>query len=280
MNARLDSLFPSDGVYALSSLGRDVLRGSDTTLSAAEVEFLVRVDGVLTLAQIGAGMPGVSSGDFDTIVFRMRERALIVAVHVDPVAARMQASLNLLSQTSGNTAADTGVSSLKTSGFYVEIARARSPKHARQPGQALSAIVVEDEPTLAKFIQTYLAFEGFSVRVAGSRSEIVAEFSKPPIPDLVVLDVLLPDADGFDILLRLRNHKALHDVPVIMLTGNATREAVLKGMAAGADGYVTKPFDAESLMRAVRIVVGLAEPTGNGGEQDPWVHRDASPWKG
>lgn len=280
MNARLDSLFPSDGVYALSPLGRDVLRGSDTTLSAAEVEFLVRVDGVLTLAQIGAGMPGVSPGDFDAIVLRMRERALIAEVHVDPVAARMQASLNLLSQTSGNTAADTGLSSLKTSGFYVEIARARASKRARQPGEALSAIVVEDEPTLAKFIKTYLSFEGFSVRVAGSRSEIVAEFSKPPIPDLVVLDVLLPDADGFDILLRLRNHKALHDVPVIMLTGNATREAVLKGMAAGADGYVTKPFDAESLMRAVRIVVGLAEPAGTGGEQDPWVHRDASPWKG
>ncbi len=268
-----------DGVFALSLSGSDALRGSDATLSAAETEFLIRVDGVVALAQIRASMAGVTPGDFDAIVHRMRERRFITAVDVDPVAARMQASLNLFSRSSGD-AADTGVSSLKTSGFYVEIARARFPKRVRQPGEALSAVVVEDEPTLAKFIQTYLSFDGFSVRLAANRTEIVAELSKPPIPDLVLLDVLLPDADGFDILLRLRQHKALHNVPVIMLTGKATRESVLKGMAAGADGYVTKPFDAESLMRAVRTVVGLAEPAGTEKEQDPWMHRDANPWKG
>ena len=269
-----------DGVFALSLPGSDALRGGDTTLSGAEIEFLIRIDGAVTLAQIRAGMPGVAPAGFDAIVQRMRERGFITEVNVDPVAASMQASLNLFSRSSGDASVDTGVSTLKTSGFYVEIARARFPKRVRQPGEALSAIVVEDEPTLAKFIQTYLSFEGFSVRLAANRSEVVAEFSKPPIPDVVLLDVLLPDADGFDILVRLRQHKALHDVPVIMLTGKATREAVLKGMAAGADGYVTKPFDAESLMRAVRTVVGLAEPAGTGKEPDPWVHRDADPWKG
>lgn len=266
-----------DGVFAVSPAGSDALRSSDRSLSAAEVEFLVRVDGTVPLAQVRASMPGISPVDFEAVVHRMRQRGFIAPVHVDPVAARMQASLDLLS---GDAAADTGVSSLKSSGFYVEIARARATERVRQPGRALSAIVVEDEPTLAKFIQTYLSFDGFIVRLAASRSEIVAEFSKPPIPDVVLLDVQLPDADGFDVLVRLRQHKALHDVPVIMLTGKATREAVLKGMAAGADGYVTKPFDAESLMRAVRTVVGLADPTPTDKEPDPWLHRDASPWKG
>lgn len=269
-----------DDVFALSPLGRNELRGSDTTLSPAEVEFLIRVDGALSLPQIHATMPGVAAGDFDAIVRRMRNRGLLAAVHLDPVAARMQASLNLLSQPSGDAAADSGVSSLNASGFYVEIARARFPKRVLQPGESLSAIVVEDEPTLARFIQSYLAFEGFTVRLASNRSEIEAEFSKPPIADVVLLDVLLPDADGFDVLRRLRNHKALHNVPVIMLTGKATREAVLRGMAAGADGYVTKPFDAESLMHAVRTVVGLAEPAKPETKQDPWAHRDAGSWKG
>ncbi|HEX5286259.1 MAG TPA: response regulator, partial [Polaromonas sp.] len=93
--------------------------------------------------------------------------------------------------------------------------------------------------------------------VAGCRAEIVAEIRKPPIPDLVLLDVMMPDADGFDILLRIRSHPALKDVPVIMLTAKASREAVLKGLAGGADGYITKPVETESLLQAVRTVVGL-----------------------
>jgi two-component system, OmpR family, response regulator len=70
---------------------------------------------------------------------------------------------------------------------------------------------------------------------------------------------MLPDADGFDILLRVRQHPVLKDVPVIMLTGKATREAVLKGIAAGADGYITKPFEPHALLRAVRTVLGLPQ---------------------
>ncbi|MDP3757650.1 response regulator transcription factor, partial [Polaromonas sp.] len=132
------------------------------------------------------------------------------------------------------------------------------------------------EPMLAKFIQTYLSFEGFQVRLAGNRAEVVAEFRKQPVPDLILLDVMLPDADGFDILLRLRQHPALKNVPVIMLTGKATRESVIKGLASGADGYVTKPFEADALMRAVRTVVGLPEdPAASGAAPDPWVNRDA-----
>ena len=64
---------------------------------------------------------------------------------------------------------------------------------------------------------------------------------------------------GYYVLLRLRQHPALKNVPVIMLTGKATREAVLKGLAGGADGYVTKPFEADALMHVVRTVLGLAD---------------------
>jgi DNA-binding response OmpR family regulator len=57
----------------------------------------------------------------------------------------------------------------------------------------------------------------------------------------------------------VRQHPALKDVPVVMLTGKATREAVLKGIAGGADGYITKPFEPEALLRAVRTVLGLPD---------------------
>ncbi|MFL6692386.1 MAG: response regulator transcription factor [Ramlibacter sp.] len=124
-------------------------------------------------------------------------------------------------------------------------------------------VVVEDDPQLASFTATLLSLSGFAVRKAGNRAEVVNEIRRPPRPDLILLDVVLPDADGFDILARLRQHPVLKDVPVIMLTGKATREAVLRGIATGADGYITKPFEPHALLRAVRTVLGLPdEPAG------------------
>jgi DNA-binding response OmpR family regulator len=95
-----------------------------------------------------------------------------------------------------------------------------------------------------------------ATRVAGNRQQVLDEFRKPPVPDLVLLDVVLPDINGFEVLASLRRHPSFRQVPVIMLTGKATREAVLQGLAGGADGYVTKPFEPEALMNAVHTVLG------------------------
>ena len=274
MHARVPEM---SEVYALTASGEHELRGSVTTLSPVQLEFLVRVDGSLSLAQIHAGMPTLAAEAFTALFRALRDRRLLAPAQVDALGLQLQASLNQLTFPVSDAKADAGLSSLRSSGFYVEIARERLPGLPRVPGEALSAVVVEDEPTLARFIQSYLAFEGFQVRLASNRSEIIAELSKAPIPDLILLDVQLPDADGFDILARVRQHKALNSVPVIMLTGKATREAVLKGMAGGADGYVTKPFEAESLLRVVRAVVGL--PAAPEQPRNPWASRDAGSWK-
>ena len=70
----------------------------------------------------------------------------------------------------------------------------------------------------------------------------------------------LPDANGFDILAKFRLHPVLKSMPVIMLTAEASREAVLKGLRGGANGYVTKPFEADMLINAVKTVLGLSAP--------------------
>lgn len=265
-------------IYALTSQGETELRGSVTTLSSAQIELLVRIDGVLTLAQIRAGMPAISAEVFTSTFNGLLDRRLLAVAEVDPFAEQFQTHLNQLSLSRAEAEADSGASSLRRTGYYVGIARKRGAARTLAPGRLLSAIVVEDDPMLAKFIQTYLSFEGFQVRLAGNRAEVVAEFRQFPIPDLILLDVMLPDADGFDILLRLRQHPALKNVPVIMLTGKATREAVIKGLAGGADGYITKPFEVDALMRAVRTVVGLPEePALSNNPKDPWVNKDAKP---
>ena len=73
----------------------------------------------------------------------------------------------------------------------------------------------------------------------------------------MLLDVVLPDIDGFEVLTRLKQHDVLKTIPVIMMTAKATREAVLKGLQRGADGYITKPFDVDIISHAIHSVLGL-----------------------
>lgn len=244
-------------VYAVTPEGGQELRSSATTIPLPEVELLVRLNGILTLAQIRRGMSADAAATFDKTLYMLVSKGFVALVQPDPFAASMKFGFSPMALTEAVAEADACAESLKTSHFYVRIARKREPPRVRAAGERLSVILIDDEPQLAKFLSHYLTFEGFDVRVAGCRAEIVAEIRKPPIPDLVLLDVMMPDADGFDILLRIRSHPALKDVPVIMLTAKASREAVLKGLAGGADGYLTKPVETESLLQAVRTVVGL-----------------------
>ena len=265
-------------IYMPTAAGQHELHSSATNLSASEIELLVRMDGALTLAQIRAGMPTTSDEAFAGALDRLLARRLVSLVELDAFALNMQASLERMAVSVGKSEADAGLSSLKRTGYFVRIARKRASVRAPAQGQVLTAVVVEDDPQLAKFVRSYLSFEGFKVRTAGNRAEVLAEFKKRPVPDLVLLDVMLPDVDGFDILINLRRTAAFTQVPIIMLTGKTTREAVLKGLNCGADGYITKPFEPEALMAAVQTVMGSSEPDSllaASQLSDPWVNGDA-----
>lgn len=248
-----------DGIYALTSKGQLELRGSATSISAREVDLLVRFDGALSLTQIQQAMGAAAIDAFDSTLTTLIAKGLAEPVQPDPFSQSLTFQFNSSALTQSDAEADACAASLRKSNYYVRIARSRGPARLRAPRERLSALVVDDEPQLAKFLSHLLTFEGFDVRVAGSRAEVVEEFRKPPIPDLVLLDVMLPDADGFDILLRVRAHQALKDVPIIMLTAKSSREAVLKGLTGGADGYVTKPVEPDALLQAVRTVMGSSE---------------------
>lgn len=262
----------NDETYALTPLGESELRGGATRLSASHINVLVRLDGVLNLGQLLAGMSPADSAVFTAALQDLRDRRLVQRVEIDPFTAQWNADLQKLTQGVGAEQADAGLKSLQRAGFFVEIARQRGAPPVRRPGEALNVVVVEDDPQLASFTCTLLSLSGFAVRQAGDRAQVVNEIRRPPRPDLILLDVMLPDADGFDILARVRQHPVLKDVPVIMLTGKATREAVIKGIAAGADGYITKPFEPHALLRAVRTVLGLPADDA-GGER--WANPDA-----
>lgn len=258
-------LFPEE-IHALSPLGEAELRGGATRLTAAQINVLVRIDGTLDVAQLTRGMDAAQRAAFTSTLKDLRDLRLVQRLEVDPFTAQWNADVKQLSRVAGKEEADASLASLQRAGFFVEIARQRGAPPQRQPGEALQVVVVEDDPQLASFTATLLSLSGFAVRQAGTREQVVHEIRRPPRPDLILLDVVLPDADGFDILMRVRQHPVLKEVPVIMLTGKATREAVLKGIAAGADGYITKPFEPHALLRAVRAVLGLPEQ----GAGDTW----------
>lgn len=248
--------------YGLTRIGEQELQGGSTTLSPDELDLLVRIDPGLTVAQLRIAT-GLAPLAFDRLFSRLESVHLIAPVMQDTFGWQLQAELDTFQLANGADEAEAGVRSLQRSGYLVRIARRQLGGGAPvRPDRPLHVVLVDDDAQLAKFVSSYLGFDRFAVRIAGNRQEALDLLRKPPLPDLILLDVMLPDVNGFDILASLRKHDAFRNVPVMMITGKATREAVLKGMAWGANGYITKPFEPEALMTAVRTVLGWPEPSG------------------
>jgi two-component system, OmpR family, response regulator len=121
-------------------------------------------------------------------------------------------------------------------------------------------LVVDDEPNIADVVAMALRFQGFTVEtVHNGQSAISAVNSFKP--DLIVLDVMLPDLDGFEVASRLGGPRGR--VPVIFLTARDATEDKIRGLSIGGDDYVTKPFSLEELVARVRTILrraGLTEP--------------------
>jgi two-component system, OmpR family, response regulator len=119
-------------------------------------------------------------------------------------------------------------------------------------------LVVDDEPNIRELVQVALKFHGCSVTTASTGREALRQADATK-PDLIVLDVMLPDLDGFEVCRRLR--AAGNEVPVIFLTARDTSSDTVTGLAIGGDDYVTKPFSVEALVARVRAVLRRASRT-------------------
>lgn len=116
-------------------------------------------------------------------------------------------------------------------------------------------LVVDDEPNITSLITTALRYEGFEVASASNGREALSEVSTFR-PHLVVLDVMLPDLDGFEVARRLRQEA--RRVPILFLTAKDATEDKIRGLTLGGDDYVTKPFSLEELLARIRAVLRRA----------------------
>jgi two-component system, OmpR family, response regulator len=113
-------------------------------------------------------------------------------------------------------------------------------------------LVVDDEPNIRELVQVALKFHGCTVTTSATGMDALA-LADAATPDIIVLDVMLPDIDGFEVCRRLRANN--NDVPVIFLTARDTTSDTVTGLTLGGDDYITKPFSVEALVARVRAVL-------------------------
>jgi len=123
-------------------------------------------------------------------------------------------------------------------------------------GSQQSILVVEDEASIASFVALYLKNAGYVVKRAASGGEALASVAQAR-PDLIVLDLMLPDIDGVDVCRRIRQRS---DIPILMLTARDEDIDKIIGLEVGADDYLTKPFNPRELVARVKSILRRAAP--------------------
>ncbi len=265
-NREVLAIYPLD-VYRLSDKGETEISASATALDTDLLHLLVLIDGTANVGDLEQKLPALAPE-----ALRDRLRVLLAGGYIRQPTAEEEMGLDLTSFFTGTAApaqhsegarasadreAMLGAPALEADGYYVSIARAPAAAWVPKDGAVPALLVIDDDRDFSALVERLLVKAGFAVRIAATREEIVAELRGTPLPDLVLLDVNLPGINGFEILHKMKQVPALKATPVIMMTAEATRESVMRGLVGGADGYLTKPLKSENLLRGVRTVLGL-----------------------
>lgn len=119
-------------------------------------------------------------------------------------------------------------------------------------------LVVEDDFDISNMLQLYFKSQGYEVFVA-PRGGVALDLTRQKLPNVIVLDIMLPDIDGYEVCRRLRTNLRTNHIPIIFLTQKDERSDKIHGLELGADDYITKPFDVEELRLRVRNTIKSAE---------------------
>ena len=260
-------IYPAD-VFRLTDKGETEINASATTLGTDFLEVLVAVDGKATVGDLEQQLSHMTPDALRTALRTLIGEGLVRHPTVEedlgldltsffaPAAPAPAPSEGAVA--SAGNEAERGMPALQANGYYVSIARHSVGARKLAQGEKHSVLLIDDDADFCALVTRLLGKAGYEMRIAQDRESIVAELRKTPPPDLVLLDVNLPGTNGFEILGKMKQVPALKATPVIMTTAEATRASVMKGLVGGADGYITKPFKDENLLKGVRTVLGLA----------------------
>lgn len=131
----------------------------------------------------------------------------------------------------------------------------KNPEEQRATVEPRRVILVDDDRDLVAIVKALLEPKGFRVEGAYSGKEAL-DLLKGEKPHLVILDIVMPEMDGFEVLTRIKEERETSSIPVIMLSGKNEYRSVLDGYKLGADYYISKPFTDAQLISGVNIVLG------------------------
>ena len=147
---------------------------------------------------------------------------------------------------------------MATAGAYLATERIGRRAALTKARSETEILIVEDDPDQLALADLRVSMAGYKVRVADSANAFLQTMFDDGAPDLLVLDLQLPDGDGFEILARMRRHRALSALPIILLTARDEPEMIVKGLVLGADAYVTKPYTKRLLADVIAKVLRQA----------------------
>lgn len=128
-------------------------------------------------------------------------------------------------------------------------------------GTKRRVLIVDDEPSIAKVLRKQMEVAGFDVTVAVDGLDGLTK-AREAIPELIILDVMLPKMNGYEVCAALKQDEALRKIPILMLTAKSQRQDQEEGLKHGADAFLTKPFQLDELLAKARTLLGGAGPNG------------------
>lgn len=147
--------------------------------------------------------------------------------------------------------------SRKKAGFYVDIVNRPDTRILPSAGDMYTVLIIDGDEANALVMARALLLAKFDTRSATKGEEIIAELNKKPPPDVIAMDVALPDVIGLELLGRIREHPTFMSVPIIVMAANVKHDDVVAALAYGASGYMTKPFKPEALLENVKAALGI-----------------------
>lgn len=115
-------------------------------------------------------------------------------------------------------------------------------------------LVIDDEPDVTELLEYKLKSEGFNVRTSNNPAQIIGEL-KDYLPDLIILDIMMPELDGIQICRMIRSNASLEQIPIIFLTAKGEMDDRVDGLEAGADDYLCKPFNTRELVLRIKSIL-------------------------
>jgi CheY-like chemotaxis protein len=249
--------------YRLTEIGRAVSTGDDLSVPAdyRRILGLVKVDTHFDV--IRGALRRYSDKLIQEWVAELEEIGYLETVpgeiDLDLDFTKMFAQAPLSGEDAKRIAAEakTAESALARAGAWIAEDRLKNrPPHPRTIAET-TVLIVEDDPDQLALADLRVSMAGYRVRAAGSARELLDDLRVQALADILLLDVMLPDGNGFDILAKLRKHPKFALLPVAMLTAKDDPQEIAKGLGLGADAYVTKPYSKNILVDTIGRILKM-----------------------